>query len=171
MKFNWCNPKLRVASSLSTGRGQFAKADISKDELLVVFGGHVMTMEEFNLLPRDVQDIPYQVSDIPCLLFGPMTREEMSDGDFFNHSCNPNAGFSSPMHLVAMKTIMAGEQVTFDYAMCMTADFGNMECKCGDKDCRGFISGDDYKRRCLQLRYKGYFQPYIEEMLTRFAHE
>ncbi len=162
MNFIWVNPKLAVAEC-ELGKGQFVTQDVASGELLAVFGGRVMTLEEFNLLPPEVQHFPYQISENPDLLFGPMQAEDMSDGEFFNHSCNPNAGFRGTQQLVAMKAIAAGERVTFDYATCMTCDFGNMPCACGEDECRGFISGDDWKIPGLQQKYAGYWQPYIQE--------
>ena len=124
-----------------------------------------MTMEQFDQLPPEIQHYPFQISENPVLLFGPMKAEDMSDGDFFNHSCTPNAGFRSTLRLVAMRAIATGEQVTFDYATCMTGDFGNMPCSCGKADCRRFISGDDWKIPGLQQKYAGYWQPYIQEKI------
>jgi hypothetical protein len=164
MNFHWINPKLAVAEC-ELGKGQFATQAITGGGLLAVFGGRVMTLEEFDRLPPEIQHYPYQISENPDLLFGPMRAEDISGGDFFNHSCNPNAGFRGALHLVAIRAIAAGEQVTFDYATCMTADFGNMPCACGAEECRGFISGDDWKIPGLQQKYVGYWQPYIQEKI------
>jgi hypothetical protein len=164
MNFNWTNPKLVVANC-EVGKGQFAAQAIACGELLAAFGGRVMTRDDFDRLPPEIQHYPYQISENPELLFGPMQRADMSDGDYFNHSCNPNAGFRGALHLVALRAIAVGEQVTFDYATCMTGDFGNMPCSCGEPDCRRFISGDDWKIPSLQQKYAGYWQPYIEEKI------
>lgn len=170
MKFNWINSKLAVADC-ELGKGQFATQDIGGGELLAVFGGRVMTLDEFDRLPPEIQHYPYQIGENPDLLFDPMQAEDMSDGDFFNHSCNPNAGFRGTLQLVSMKAIAAGEQVTFDYAMCMTGDFGNMPCSCGEKECRQFITGDDWKIPGLQQKYAGYWQPYIQEKILRSLNQ
>lgn len=170
MNFNWINPKLAVADC-ELGKGQFATKDIGGGELLAVFGGRVMTLEQFDRLPPEIQHYPYQIGENPDLLFGPMQAEDMLDGEFFNHSCNPNGGFRGALHLVSMKAIAAGEQVTFDYAMCMTGDFGNMPCSCGERECRQFIAGDDWKIPGLQQKYAGYWQPYIQEKILRSQNQ
>lgn len=164
MNFSWISPKLTVADC-DVGKGQFATQAIARGELLAVFGGRVMTRDEFDRLPPHIQHYPYQINENPELLIGPMKVEDVSDGDYFNHSCNPNAGFRGALHLVALKAISVDEQITFDYATCMTGDFGNMDCSCGEPDCRRFISGDDWMIPGLQLKYAGHWQPYIEEKI------
>ncbi len=161
-KLNWLNPKITLSISAYCGRCQVTAQKVKKGEILVVFGGHVMTMEEFYKLPPEIQEFPYQISEDPDLVFGPSCFDELNNGEYFNHSCEPNAGFKTEIHLVAMRDINAGEELTFDYAMCTTGDFGNMECNCGTKSCRGAIKGDDWKIPALQEKYRGYFMPYIE---------
>lgn len=168
-KLNWLNPKISLAGTAHCGQSQIASADIRQGEILVVFGGHVMTMAEFYNLPPKIQEFPYQISEDPDLVLGPANADELHNGEFFNHSCDPNTGFKSEIRLVAMRDIRAGEELTFDYAMCTTNDFGNMECYCGARNCRGYIKGDDWKISELQQRYRGYFQPYIEAKINRSA--
>lgn len=55
--------------------------------------------------------------------------------------------------------------MTFDYATCMTGTFGNMPCSCKENECRRLISGDDWKMPRLQLKYAGYWQPYIQQKI------
>jgi SET domain-containing protein len=93
--------------------------------------------------------------------------EEVTEEECINHSCDPNLGFKGMIELVALRDIGSGEQVTFDYAMCMTESYGDMECWCGSERCRGRFTGNDWKLPELQQRYRGHFQPYIEEKITR----
>lgn len=168
-KLNWVSQKISFSENLACGRGQVANENILKDEVLVIFGGHVMTMEEFYSLPSEIQEFPYQISEDPDLVFGPAHSEELHSGEFFNHSCDPNTGFKTELHLVAMCDIRAGEELTFDYAMCTTGDFWDMPCSCGSMCCRKYIKGDDWKIPALQQKYRGYFQPYIEAKITKLT--
>jgi len=119
---------------------------------------------KFFSLPSALQHYAYQIGD--NLFYGPTSFEEVGIGELINHSCNPNAGFRSEIQLVAMRYILAGEQVTADYAMCMTTgDFDNWECECGWESCRKKITGDDWKVPELQQKYRGCFQPYIKEKI------
>jgi uncharacterized protein len=166
-KLNWLNPKIILSEDLRCGRGQVTTESILKDEVLVIFGGHVITIEEFYTLPSEIQEFPYQISEDPDLLLGPANLDELHNGEFFNHSCEPNTGFKSEIRLVAIRDINAGEELTFDYAMCTTGDFADMACCCGSTQCRGYIKGDDWKIAALQQKYSGYFQPYIETKITK----
>ena len=88
--------------------------------------------------------------------------------DFFNHSCTPNLGIQGQIILVAMRDINLGEELTFDYATIEIQDKDNVKpfkCNCGSKNCRNIITRDDWKRKDLQKRYKGYFNWFIEEKL------
>jgi SET domain-containing protein len=163
---NWFNPKLVIGRDRRGGTGLFAADKILPGELLVVYGGYVITLDAYHELPEIVKQFFYQIQHDPVLLYGPIDEDQLGDGDYVNHSCNPNAGFAGTIHLVSMCEIEPGEEVTFDYAMCMSNEFGNMECSCDSAECRGFITGDDWMIESLQLRYKGYFQPYIEKMIT-----
>ena len=67
--------------------------------------------------------------------------------DFFNHSCEPNSfikidGSSVVLH--ALKEILPGEEIVFDYSITMDEDCWEMPCNCGSKDCRGKIV--DFKK-------------------------
>lgn len=94
------------------------------------------------------------------------------DTDFFNHSCEPNCGFRGQIFLVAMRDIIAGEEITFDYAMVVSESLGSdivfeMECTCGSASCRKIISENDWKKVELQTKYNGYFSQYIQEKIDR----
>jgi len=103
LKLNWISPKLKAANVSGGGRGLFALEPASKDETLVVYGGHVMITEDFCSLPEEIQAYPYQIRD--DLFMGPASFEEVTEADFLNHSCNPNAGFRGEITLVAMRNI------------------------------------------------------------------
>jgi len=93
---------------------------------------------------------------------------------YFNHSCNPNAGFKGQIFLVAMRNIRKGEQITFDYGMVLH-EIKNLDkqyklkCYCGSKKCRRFITFNDWKKPELQKKYFGYFQLYLQEKLINAA--
>lgn len=70
------------------------------------------------------------------------------------------------LSVVARRSIRAGEVVTIDYAMCMTSPILDLACECGEPICRGRITGDDWKKRALQERYKGLFVGYIERRIA-----
>ena len=67
-----------------------------------------------------------------------------SDGssldDYLNHSCEPNAGFpTGKPELFALRDIVVGEEITWDYSTSLVEEGWNLQCRCGTKSCRGNI--------------------------------
>ena len=167
--FSWMNPKLEVRETGKFGKGVFAKKEIKKDEMLAVFGGYILTLEEEEKLPSEFSDHGVQISDGFVLTV--TNKEEVEDAGFFNHSCSPNAGYKGQIFLVAIKKIHKNEEITFDYAMVLceskNAKKYSMGCLCGSKKCRKVITDSDWKISELQKKYNGYFQYYLQEKINK----
>lgn len=162
--FSWLHPGLKVAADSSRGgQGIFAIREVEKGTLLSVWGGHVMRLEDEPVSLDGRADLPVQIHDDFAL--GPMFSHEVEDTDSFNHSCSPNAGIHGQIFLVALRDIRAGEQVCFDHAMVLNTPGYRFECRCGAPNCRGTITGEDWKLPELQARYDGYFQWYLQEKI------
>lgn len=170
---SWVNPKIIVKSVNEKGIGSFAKASIAKNEIVIIQGGQII--ENSRLKEPAFEpfvDHCFQIEKgfhiCPIEL-----KKEKLDGVFqVNHSCNPNCGFRGQVTLVAIRDIESGEEITYDYAM-TDANWHDvvctkMKCLCGAGCCRGIITGDDWKRRDLQEKYRGYFSTYIQEMIDGF---
>ncbi len=168
-KFHWLNPKLEVKDSDVEGAGTLAKGNIKKNDLLLVLSGYVMKLSEEEKLPGSLSDNGIQVTDNLSLCVS--KKSELGGINFFNHSCDPNAGIKGQIFLVAMRNIKKGEEVTFDYAMtlCESSDAQpyKLKCLCKKKNCRGVITDSDWRNKELQKRYKGYFQYFIQEKIDR----
>ncbi len=166
---SWMNHKLKINTSLVNGTGVFATQKIIKNEQLAVFGGEIITKEEVLALPNNL--IPYilQIDDNLWLASGVATAE---DTDYFNHSCNPNAGINGQIMLVAMRNIEVGEEITLDYAMAVSQFIGmeDFPCHCGTSQCRKIVSHNDWKSNILQKRYAGYFSLYLQNKITNFFY-
>lgn len=165
--FSWMNPNLEVKKTEKYGKGVFAKKDLMKGDRLAIFGGYIFPIKNLNSLSVDYQDSGIQISEefsLTCL-------DHFEDTDFFNHSCEPNAGIGGQIFLVAMKDIKLGEEITFDYAMCLHAVEGvleyKFECMCGVDKCRGVITENDWKNKELQAKYDGYFQYFLQEKINK----
>ena len=164
--YSWMNPNLEVRDTNTHGMGVYANAPINKDDVLAIFGGHVMTIAEESLLPERIRDLAHQISD--NFVIGINDINDLGPSDFFNHSCQPNAGFDGQIFLVAMNQISANEEITFDYAMTIGgSEAYTLECSCGSKICRGTITNSDWKNSELQKKYAGYFQWYLAKLISR----
>lgn len=168
--FSWMSPKLEVQETGKYGKGVFAKADIKKDETLIVMGGYILTIEDENNLEGEAVDKPIELSNEFSI--GPLTAEDLPlmPQHYVNHSCNPNAGFFGQIFLVAMKDISVGEEICYDYAMVMhpseqSTSFFSMPCLCEAASCRKIITEKDWQIPELQDKYAGYFQYYLEQKI------
>lgn len=164
-QMHYVSPKLAARQNPAKGGyGIFADSFVPAGELLIVWGGNVVTGEQFiQLSPREqmhsiqIEENLYQVPSHP----------EPEPGDFINHCCTPNAGLNSSISLVAMRDIEPGEEICFDYAMSDGSPYDEFDCACGSFYCRGRVTGDDWQRADLQARYAGYFSPYLQRRMNR----
>lgn len=165
--FSWVNSKLVVRNTAKIGKGVFAREDIAKEEILVIYGGFVISNYEEKLLPEPFNDHGVQIHD--NFSISSKFKDELEN--YFNHSCEPNAGYNGQIFLVAMRDIKRGEEVTFDYAMVLYRENPNdpyeMHCQCGCANCRGIVTDNDWQLPELRERYKGYFQWYLQEKINR----
>jgi hypothetical protein len=159
-QLSYLSAKTKVRESKIHGRGLFATADIAKDEVVAVKGGHIVdrkTLRE-KITPQ-LGPVEIQIDD--DLFIAPVTSEERELSMLYsNHSCNANLGIRGEITFVAMRDIHAGEELTHDWAMTDDDDY-SVQCRCGAPNCRKIITGKDWQRRELQKRYEGYFSAYL----------
>jgi hypothetical protein len=160
--FSWYHPALFVAKS-TTGMGVFTRHQLPKNMMVALLGGYIMTLAEEQALPETIRDFAHQVHD--DFVIGPNHVSQIGLTDKFSHSCTPNTGFRGQIALVTMREVFEGEELAFDYAMVLSGAPYEMKCRCGSKRCRGLVTAEDWKIPGLQEKYRGYFQPYIEEKI------
>jgi SET domain-containing protein len=153
------SPKIEVRDDTLAGRGVVAVEDISRDEIVAIKAGNIVTRGEIEAVTRDAGDLALQIDD--DFYIAPRTPDEADDMSvYINHSCDPNVGFRGQIVYVAMRDIAAGEELCHDYAMERSDDY-LLDCRCGSPLCRGKVSGEDWKLPELQARYGDYFSIYL----------
>lgn len=160
----WFSAKVEKRASRIEGLGLFAKEAIAKDEIVVVKGGYILTRDQRDRIGMDLGPSEIQIAE--TLFIGPTTPAEREGGMMhLNHSCEPNLGLQGQIVYVAMRDIAAGEELTFDYAM--TDDEScEMKCRCGSGNCRGTITGHDWRKKEIQEKYNGYFSWFIQRRIA-----
>lgn len=162
---SYISPQAEVKHSAIHGRGLFAIAPISQGEIVCVKGGYILERETLRSMPDWYRAAEVQIAD--NLFIGPLSEEEREGSMIFsNHSCAPNLGVLGQVVFVAMRDIGAGEELTHDWAMTDDDDF-QMECRCGAADCRRIITGQDWQRKDLQEKYRGYMSAYLVAKIMR----
>ena len=164
MRLSYLSPKTQVRESPIHGRGLFATADIAKDEVVAVKGGHIITREELRDINARLGPVEIQIGD--DLFIAPVTDDERELSMVYsNHSCDPNLGLRGEITFVAMRDIRAGEELTHDWAM-TDDDDSSTKCSCGVPNCRGTITGKDWQRPELQKKFAGYFSAYLAQKIA-----
>jgi len=160
------SPKTEVRESKIHGRGLFATADLAKEEVVAVKGGHIISRKQLrDEVAPQLGPVEIQIHD--DLFIAPVTDEERELSMLHsNHSCDANLGMHGEITFVAMRDIYADEELTHDWAMTDDDDY-SIECKCGAPNCRKILTGKDWQRPELQKRYAGYFSAYLADKIKR----
>jgi len=162
--YSYLNPKCDSgAFEEKGGCGVFAREPIRKGELICLWGGRIVTEDE---LDPNMEFFTQRILQIEEGLYleAPLPLEPT---DCFNHSCEPNVGFTGQIGLVSMRDIKAGEELNFDYAMCDGTPYDEFTCYCGSEYCRGSVKGSDWMRPELWEKYDGYFMPYLARRIEK----
>jgi uncharacterized protein len=163
---DWVSPHTELLPrNEQRGPRLVARHDISAGDLVVAYGGQVVTRDQLDRLGSAISKHSVQI-DEDLYLAGEAVP---GAADAVRHSCTPNLGFSGSNTLVAMRDIAAGEELTFDNAMCDTSDYDEFTCTCRTAWCRNQVLGTDWMRPELQSRYAGFFTPHVVRKISRLA--
>ncbi|MSO31890.1 MAG: SET domain-containing protein-lysine N-methyltransferase [Ilumatobacteraceae bacterium] len=154
----------RAAARLLDGNelGIFAISPVSVGTVIAVCGSKIYSSDVREHMPQELMQDALQIED--NLFVQPMDNPEHTCS--INHSCHPNSGFLNAVQIIAMQDIPAGQEITYDDAMTNGTSRRRFVCHCNSIDCRGEISGDDWRQKILQERYQGYFSPYLARRIT-----
>ena len=160
---SYISPKLEGrAQPIKGGFGIFAREFVHSGEILIAWGGSIITEEQLaKLTPQkrkfavQIEENLYQLTDPPGI------------AELVNHSCNPNAGISGQITLVAIVNIAPGVEVCYDYATTDSNPYDEFQCACGSYNCRGYVTANDWRIPELWERYSGYFSPYLQRRIQK----
>jgi uncharacterized protein len=164
---SYISPKAAVKPSPIHGRGLFALEAINAGEIVCVKGGHVFQRRQL----EDLNELlgPAEIQIAENLFIGPLDRESREGSMVFsNHSCNPNIAVQGQIVFVAMRDIAAGEELTHDWAT-TDDDTYEMECRCNAPDCRKVITGQDWRKKELQEKYRGLMSWHLQQKIDNLG--
>ena len=131
----------KIIKSNIDNKGLYAVKDIKDRTKIIEYKGKILTKEQ-------VEQNPKFDNEKAIYLFNINKRYDL-DGDFkyntarlINHSCNPNCevyGTGFKVWVYAIKDIKKGEELTYDYGFGYDEDYKDFPCRCGSKNCVGFI--------------------------------
>ena len=163
MPASYLSAKTRIRRSPIHGLGLFASRSIPRGKIVAIKGGHILDRRALAKARRRIAASYIQIGD--GFYIGAARRAEVARNKLFiNHSCEPNLGIAGQITFVALRSIRAGEELTYDWAMEEDAP-AVTTCACGARRCRGILTGRDWTIPSLQRRYRGYFSAYIAEKI------
>jgi hypothetical protein len=164
----WLGPEVVVRPSPISGDGLFTLAPILAGTVVSRLGGRLVSWDELQgLFARAARqpDRPYidaiAVTEDRHLVLPPGGANGKG-----NHSCDPNLWWVGAYDLVARRDIAAGEELTCDYATCTTDAEFRMPCRCGTSDCRGAVTGNDWRLAELRHRYRDHWVPVLAARIS-----
>ena len=129
--------------------GLFAKSDINKGEKVIEYKGKKFTHKQVEENDR--------FDNSKAIYLFTLNERYVLDGDtktntakYINHSCDPNCEvdiIKGKIWIIAIKDIKKGDELSYDYGFGYDADFRQFPCKCGSKNCCGYIVRDDQRWR------------------------
>ena len=122
-------------------QGLCAARDIKIGEKIIEYVGKKITHKQAENNTKYGYDVTYLFT---------INKKYLLDGDFkfntarlINHSCDPNCEVldtsKTKIWITAMKDIKKGEELSYDYGFGFDSNYKDHKCKCGSKNCVGFI--------------------------------
>jgi uncharacterized protein len=132
--------KIKTKKSKIAGTGAYAAVSIPARKKIGNMEGEIISYREaqrrVKLQPGNVLFM-VEFDNDPIALDASINSNELRH---INHSCGPNTYMRRAYRMVeyyALRNIKKGEELTCDYGE--THHEGTLPCKCGAKNCRGFI--------------------------------
>ena len=146
----------KIKKSKIDKKGLYASRNISKGTRIIEYKGKVITRKQ-------AEEDPKFDNDKAIYLFNLNKRFDL-DGDFkfnvarlINHSCEPNCevtGSGLKVWVYAIKDIKKNEELSYDYGFSYDKDYKKFPCRCGSKNCAGYIIREGSRWRIKKNRTK-----------------
>ena len=141
--------KVKKSKIDNKGRGLYASCDIKKGTKIIDYVGKIITN-------REVDESNKFDNNKRIYLFT-LNKKYTLDGDFswniaglVNHSCDNNCDYNGKglkVWITAKRNIKMGEEFTCDYGFGFDKDYKQFPCKCGSKNCCGYIVREESRWR------------------------
>jgi|TARA_B110000285_G_C14929825_1_gene516795 SET domain-containing protein len=146
----------KIKKSNIENTGLVATKNIKKDIRIIEYKGRLISKKETELNSKFDNDKHIYLFNI--------NKKYDLDGDYkfntarlINHSCNPNCevtGKGTKLWISSIKDIKPGEELTYDYGFSFDENYKDFICKCGSKNCCGYIVREGSRWRIVNNRSK-----------------
>lgn len=163
----WLSPLARVGKSAIEGHGLFAHANIECGHAIARFGGHLATDAELRQLFAAAAASDAYVDTLSIYDGINLVLPTDVPSRAGNHSCDPNMWWVDPYTVAARGDIVAGEELTLDYATITDDAEFTLSCRCGAERCRGRVTGVDWQLPELQQAYENHWVPVLRDRIRK----
>ena len=144
--------------SLLHGSGLFALSNIKKGEQVIEYIGDKVTKKEGDKrADKQIKKAEKNKKNGMVYVFELNKKYDIDGGvarnyaRFINHSCDPNCEVDivdNEIWISSIKSIKKGDELSYDYGYEFDKDdYKDHTCKCGSKNCIGYIiSSDDWPK-------------------------
>tara|TARA_Y100000816_G_C26108192_1_gene589863 strand:- start:999 stop:1496 length:498 start_codon:yes stop_codon:yes gene_type:complete len=148
----------KVKNSKIHGHGVFATRNIRKNTKIIQYIGEKVTRSEGDKRSEKRIKKYLNSNKTGSVYIFELNKRYDIDGSpnynkarFVNHSCSPNCEvdiIKDEIWIRSLKSIKKGEELSYDYGYSFDKDdFRDHICKCGSKECIGFIiSSDEWEK-------------------------
>jgi len=133
--------------------GVLAKKDITKGAKIIEYVGRRVTKAQADKAADRDLDSNAENDDNGAVYIFELNKKHDIDGNvswntarWINHSCDPNCEVEiirGHIWITAIKNIKKGEELGYDYGYDYD-DFKDHPCKCGSKNCIGYIVAEEH---------------------------
>ena len=141
------NTNVAVRPNGKLGLAVFAMSDIDAGSRIAVFTGEKYKSETALGLPEIMRDHAIQIG-ADEYVFG-----HKGLAHCLCHSCDPNCGIRGLTEIFAVRDILKGEQVTWDYRCSENSNWVLETCLCGSDRCTGSVGNHDSLPKKIKAEY------------------
>ncbi len=146
--------KIKKSNIDLKGKGLYASKNIKKGTKIINYVGKIIT-KKYTEVSKKFDNSK------PIYLFNLNSKYDL-DGDvswntarLINHSCSNNCDYEGKglkVWVVAIKDIKKGDELTCDYGFSFDKDFKQFPCRCGSKNCCGYIVREGSRWRIKKVK-------------------
>ncbi len=151
----------KVSKSSIHGTGIYATKNIAKNKKIIEYVGEKISKKEGDIRSEKRLKKYLDSKITGSVYIFELNRKYDIDGSvkynkarFINHSCNPNCEvdiIDDHIWISSIKSIKKGDELSYDYGFEFNKeDFRDHICKCGAKNCIGFIISSDHWQKYLK---------------------
>jgi hypothetical protein len=146
----WASPKLELRRN-GDDAGVFTRAPVEAGEILMALAHVFAVRQERHTIQLEEHLHQAGTGEID---------------DFLNHSCAPSTRLDfERLHLVALRPLVAGEELTFNYLTSEWTMAAPFACRCGAAGCLGRIAGFSRLAPAEQEALRPWVSPFLRRRL------